>query len=486
MKIQLSTRQLGDIQSGCIAFAVFETEREKTGDSLADQFLLENPKFGKLFDTQLLFTNQRRILLIGLGKRDSLDFEKLQNFAGAATFTLSKKAKEIFLFVPKTDRLNAEEAGEAIAIGGEIALYDPTKLYKKEREDIILSALEVVVEKAEKGFQEGIKRGIEVANAINLVRGLGDMPPNEMTPSFFLSEAKKLARDQKLTITVLDERRAKLKGMGAFAGVAQGSGEPSYMIAMEYKGNIKSKDKWGLVGKGITFDSGGISIKPSSQMHEMKYDMCGAATVLSAVTLASKLKLRVNIVGVMAVTENLPGGRAQRPGDIVKTYSGKRVEVLNTDAEGRLVLSDALTFAQKDFKATKIIDLATLTGAIIVSLGGIRTGIFSNNAKFAQDVLVAGAKSGERMWEMPMDEDYNEMIKSDISDIANVGHGGPIPGAAGSITGAKFLEAFIEKDKPWVHLDIAGTAWDMKPKPFRGIGATGVGVKTLIKLISGT
>jgi leucyl aminopeptidase len=219
-------------------------------------------------------------------------------------------------------------------------------------------------------------------------------------------------------------------------------------------------------------------------MHEMKYDMSGAAAVMNAIAVVSKLNLKANVVAVMAVTENFPGGKAQRPGDIVKTYSGKFAEILDTDAEGRLVLIDAVSYAQKDFKAKKIIDLATLTGAIIVALGDHITGVFGNNQEFSRKLIDTAEKFGDKMWEMPMHEEFNEMIKSDMADIANLGHGGSHRSAAGSTTGAKFIEAGIEEGTDWVHLDIAGTAWDMKPKPYRGGGATGVGVKTLVELVS--
>jgi leucyl aminopeptidase len=344
----------------------------------------------------------------------------------------------------------------------------------------------LVVERAERGFQDGIKKGEIIVGSINLVRQLGDMPANELTPTIFLNEAKKIAKESKLKITVLTESQAKRKGMGAFCGVAQGSDEPSFMIALEYQGDIRSKDKWGLIGKGITFDTGGINVKPGSyQNFEMKYDMCGAAAVMASIQAIAKLKLKTNVVAVMAVTENLISGKAQRPGDIVKTYSGKTAEVLNTDAEGRLVLIDALAYAQKDFKATKLIDVATLTGAIIVALGDHITGTFSNNEEFSNQLKEAGKRVGERYWPLPMDEDFDEMIKGDFGDIINIGVGGSMPGAAGSITGAKFIEAGVENDNPWIHLDIAGTAWDMKPRPYRGVGATGVGVKTLVELIGG-
>lgn len=486
LKINLVTKSLNEVKADYLVLPVFEGEKLEFKIKLVGEFLADNPKFGKLFESQILYTDSGKIFLLGAGKKEKFDFGVLQNFVGTAVKNLAKKTKEISLILPTSSKLNAQDSGEALSIGSEIALYDPSKEYKSDYENSKLTSLEVVLEKAERGYLEGVKKGQIIAQSINLTRRLGDMPANEMTPTYFLGVAKQIAKENKLKITVLDEKQAKKKGMGAFIGVAQGSDEPSYMIALEYRGDPRSKEKWGLIGKGITFDTGGISIKHSEKMHEMKYDMSGAGTVLGAISAIAKLGLRVNTVAVMAVTENLPGGKAQRPGDIVRTYSGKTAEIMNTDAEGRLVLIDAVAYAQKDFKATKLIDLATLTGAIIVSLGDFITGVFSNNPIFASQLIKTGALVGEKYWEMPMDEEFGEMIKGEFSDIENSGHGGSMGWrTAGSVTGAKFIEAGVEDGKPWVHLDIAGTAWDLKPKPYRAPGATGVGVKTLIKLIEG-
>ncbi len=495
MKIQLATKPLSEIKSDFVVFPVFEPE-ESTSNlnsilpigklEIIKQFLSDNPKFGKLFESQLLYTKDQKIILLGLGKKSKLDFKSLQHWAGAATKSSLTKAKQISLFLPQDITLSVEEIGQAVAIGAEIALFDPSKTYKSEAEPTKLVSVEIIVERAERGYQDGLKRGQIIAEGINLVRRLGDMPANDMTPTYFLNIVKEIAKENKLKLTVLDEKQAKKKGMGAFCGVAQGSDEPSYMIALEHSGNIRTKDKMGLIGKGITFDTGGLNLKPGNHMNEMQYDMLGAAAVLATMQIAAKLGFKSNLVGVMPVTENMPGAHAQKPGDIVKTYSGKTAEVLNTDAEGRLVLIDAVAFAQQDFKATKLIDLATLTGAIIVALGDFYTGAFGNNPKFTQDIIASGAKVGEKIWELPMDEEFDEMVKGDFGDITNIGHGGSMPGAAGSITGAKFIEAGVKDNAPWVHLDIAGTAWDMKPKPYRGKGATGVSVKTLVELLSNT
>ncbi|MBI2011761.1 leucyl aminopeptidase [Candidatus Daviesbacteria bacterium] len=478
-----TNKKLEEIKDGYLVLPIFEGEKAKFSSELVSSFLKENPKFGKLYEVQLLYSPNLKIVLIGLGKKDKFDFGKLQNFAGAATKYLLAKTEEANLALPKGLSLSGEQIGQALSIGIQLMDHDPSLDYKSKKEPHKLKKINLL--SSDPKLRQGLERGNLLSGSINLARKLADMPANELSPTVFLNHAKDLAKANNLEITVLDEAHAKKKGMGAFVGVAQGSDEPSYLIALEYTGNSSSKEKWGLLGKGITFDSGGISIKPSSNMHEMKYDMCGAAAVLATMQVLAKLKVKNNIVGIMAVTENLPGGKAQRPGDIVRTYSGKTAEVLNTDAEGRLVLIDAIAWAQKDFKANKLIDLATLTGAIVISLGDFNTGVFTNNVQFAKQLINAGGQVGEKYWLMPMDEDYDEMIKGEIGDITNIGHGGSMPGAAGSITGAKFIEAGVKENIPWIHLDIAGTAWDSKPKPYRGAGATGVGIKTLVKLIEG-
>lgn len=483
MKIQLGTKPLSEIKDSYLVLPIFEETKEDYGQAVVKNFLTETSKFGKLFEIQVLYSANSKILLIGAGKKEKFEFITMQNLAGAAIRTLLRKTKSLSFVLPKQVNLSEEDRTYAASLGAEIAAFDPTRDFKSKHEPAMLINVEFLVDRAERGVQEGLKKGQIMAEAINLTRKLGDLPANIMTPTYFLDVAKKITKENKLKMTVLDERQAKRKGMGAFVGVAQGSEEPSFMIALEYTGDIKSKDKWAFVGKGITFDTGGLSIKPSSSMHEMKYDMSGAAAAMNAIATVAKLNLKVNVVAVMAVTENLPGGRAQRPGDIVKTYSGKFAEILDTDAEGRLVLIDAVSYAQKDFKAKKVIDLATLTGAIIVALGDNITGVFGNNAEFSKKFIEVAQKYGDKMWELPMDEEFDEMIKSEIADITNLGHGGSHRSAAGSSTGAKFIEAGIEEGTEWIHLDIAGTAWDMKPKPYRGIGATGVGVKTLVELV---
>lgn len=494
MRLQLSTKPLSTIKPEYLILPILEgmkaDEVYRFKDPAVLNFLKINNEFGKPNETQFIYLKDQTILFVGLGKKEDITYETIQNLAGTAAKALLKKTKEAVLFLPRFDSVDPEKITEAIAIGVNIATHDPSSEFKSKKEKLLLNSLEIIVDRADKGFQDGLRKGTVFAEAINQARYLADLPANIMTPEYFLGIARKVARENKLKITVLDKKKAEKLGMGAFCAVASGSVKPSYMIALEYAGNIRTKDKWGLVGKGITFDSGGLSIKPAASMAEMKYDMSGAANVLAIMQVVAKFKLRTNAVGIMVVTENLPSAQPMRPGDILKSYSGKSVEVLNTDAEGRLVLIDGLSWAQKDFKANKLIDMATLTGAMVVALGDFITGVFGNNHDFASQLIQAGAKVGERFWEMPMLKEYQEMNKSEFGDITNIGHGGSMPGAAGSITAAKFIEEVIEneggsagKKRSWLHLDIAGTAWDMKPKPYRGVGATGVGIKTLVELL---
>lgn len=474
MKFSLSEKPTKNVK----VIPFFEGDKTNFKNEEVSNLVSENPKFGKLFDSQLFYLKNEKLLLLGAGKKEKFSYETLQNWVGAAVKSLNKN-KEISILLPEF--IDSNQITAAV-VGAEIASFDPAAVYKSEPEKNKLIGIEFVLS-SNPEIQKNVKESQMLADSINLVRELGDMPANLMTPTYFLNETKKIAKANGLKLTVLNERQARQKGMGAFVGVAQGSDEPSFMIAIEYSGNKSSKEKWGLVGKGITYDTGGLSLKPSESMYGMKYDMSGAATVLGSVLTLAKLKVKANVVGVMAVTENALSAKPQMPGDIIKSYSGKSVEVVNTDAEGRLVLMDGLSFAQKDFKATKLVDIATLTGAIIVALGHVRSGVFSNNSQFAQKLIEAGAKVGEKFWELPMDEEYEELIKSDFADMANAGFQPSARSGAGSIFGAKFLEKVIEGDRAWIHLDIAGTSDDSKAKPYRGVGATGVGVKTLVELI---
>ncbi len=483
MKTNLTSKEILAKGESPVVIPVFEDTPQVSQNELADEFLKKTPKFGKIYQTQFLFTSKAQILLVGIGKKDEVDFERVQNYTGVGVKFFLEKTSDVRISLPVIDTLSSAEIVLAASIGTQIAEHNIASEFKSEKPKVLLKSVTLVAEKINRGDMQQLKAGLSIGESINLARKLGDLPPNVLTPGYFLKVAKKIALQNKLKIYIIDEKSAQRKGLNAFAAVARGSDEPSYIIVIEYRGDPSSKEKYGFVGKGVTFDTGGISIKPASSMHEMKYDMCGAAAVLGVIKTVSELNLQVNLVAVMGITENMPSGKSLKPGDILQSYSGKSAEILNTDAEGRLILIDAVALAIKDYKVTKIVDLATLTGAIIVALGDYYTGLFTNNDEFGQKFIKIGQKVGEKFWQLPMSSDYNCMIQSDFADITNIGHGGSMPGAAGSITGAKFIEAGVKEGIPWVHLDIAGTAWDLSSKPYRGVGATGVGIKTLVELV---
>jgi len=327
----------------------------------------------------------------------------------------------------------------------------------------------------QKEVEQGCKRGAISARAVNLARDLINEPANYMTPSDLVKVAEGLAKSNSLQLTVLGREQMKKEGMGALLGVAQGSNQPPKLIIMDYRGDETSSKTIGFIGKGITFDSGGISIKPSENMKDMKGDMSGGAAVMAALSGIAQLKAKINIKALIPATENLPGGKAIKPGDIVKAINGKTIEVVNTDAEGRLILADALGYAVKQ-GVSPLVDIATLTGACHIALGDLCSGIFGNDQEFIHKLIQAGEDAGERIWQMPMYEEYKEQNKSDIADIKNTGGR-----YGGAITAAKFLSEFID-DKPWAHIDIAGTFDSDKEKGYLVKGATGVGVRTLINL----
>jgi leucyl aminopeptidase len=307
---------------------------------------------------------------------------------------------------------------------------------------------------------------------MELTKRLGNLPPNICTPSFLAAEARKLGKQTKLEVEVLESKKLEALKMGSFLSVARGSAEPPRLIVIRHKGAGKSAPVV-LVGKGITFDSGGISLKPGANMDEMKFDMCGAASVIGTMRTVAELKLKLNVIGVIVTCENLPSGTASRPGDIVTSMSGQTIEILNTDAEGRLILCDALTYVER-FKPAAVVDIATLTGACVVALGNINSGLFSSNEELALQLLGASRQAADPAWRLPLDEDYQEQLKSNFADMANIG----TPGSAGAVTAACFLARFT-KAYPWAHLDIAGTAW----KSGVAKGATGRPVPLLAQFL---
>ena len=326
-------------------------------------------------------------------------------------------------------------------------------------------------------LDEALVRGRIVAEAQNFTRDLVSEPANRLTPAVLAERARQMAAEQGLECEILDRERMQQLGMGALLGVAMGSSQPPALIVLRYRPERPGPEgvHLGLIGKGITFDTGGISIKPSENMEKMKYDMAGGAAALGAMQALAQLKPAIPVTALVPAVENMPGGRAQRPGDIVTTLSGKTVEVLNTDAEGRLVLADAMTYARR-LGCTHLVDAATLTGAIVVALGHVNVGAFSNDESLLGKVMAAAKAEGEKMWHMPLDDDYKEALKSPFADMPNIG-----TRWGGAITAAMFLKEFVETT-PWVHLDIAGTAWLEEDKPFLPKGPTGVPLRTMVRL----
>ncbi len=324
--------------------------------------------------------------------------------------------------------------------------------------------------------KDGAKRGQILGEATCFVRDLCNHPANVMTPSRVVTEAKKIAREAKVRLKVLDRKQQEKLGMGGLLGVSRGSIEPPQFIILEYLGGPRTQKPIVFVGKTVTFDSGGISLKPSENMEQMKADMTGGAEVLATIRAASRLKLPVNAIGLLPVTENMPGGRATKPGDILTMLSGKTVEVQNTDAEGRLILADGLAYASR-FKPACVIDIATLTGAAAVALGQFAIGMLGNDDPLKADIKKAGNHAGERVWEMPLWDEYFEQLKSDVADMRNIGGRG-----GGMITAAMFLSKFVG-DHPWVHLDIASTDWGTTERPYIPKGPTGIGTRLLIQYL---
>lgn len=442
----------------------------------------------KLNKTQLIYTDPAgsgaaRMLLVGLGKKKSLTLAMLRRAIGTATIAVQAKKIGIFGIMVPPDLLKKyrpQALGEFIARAVLVSGYS-FDLYKTRNEAKVTPIAHVSlfdVPSAKRALlMKGLEQGTAIAHCVNHVRELGNTPPIEMTPAALAKEAQAIAElfPKKVRCTVLDKAEMKKEGMGALLGVAQGSVEPPKFIILEYRSGVKSAAPIVLVGKGITFDSGGISIKPADKMDEMKFDMLGGATVLGTICAAAKLGLRVNLVGLVPATENLPGGSAYRPGDILRAANGKTIEIINTDAEGRLILADALSYAER-FKPRYCIDLATLTGACLVALGIERAGLFTEDEKLLAALTKAAQYTGDALWRLPLGEEYSEAIKSDVADLKNS------TGREGSAsTAAAFLQEFVSY--PWAHLDIAGTAWNMKSKPWMRAGATGHGVHLLIELL---
>lgn len=419
----------------------------------------------------------KRILLWGLGdteKLGPLSFLKASTALATAATKLKGKHLGVIADFKTSRQFPASQWLQTLVaqINRATYIYTDTKesARKKQTE---LSRITVLNAADNSANKTAVKRGLAIGSGIKATRRLGDLPGNICTPKFLSSEARKLGRQyDQVTTKVLGEKAMTELKMGSLLSVGHGSDQESQFIIIDYKGGPKSQKPHVLVGKGITFDTGGISLKPGGKMDEMKFDMCGAASVVGTMQAIAEMKLKLNVIGVIAAAENMPSGRATKPGDVVTSMSGKTIEVLNTDAEGRLVLCDALTYVER-FKPQSVVDMATLTGACIVALGHHATGLMSNNEDLAQKLINAGSTSADRAWQLPIWNDYHKQLQSPFADLANIG--GP---AAGTITAACFLSQFAES-YPWAHLDIAGTAWNQGG----GKGASGRPVSLLCQYL---
>jgi len=421
-----------------------------------------------------------RVVVAGLGKPADLTVNKIRGAVAETCRQLRQKGVATIATSPLgagINNISPESSAQAIAEGALLGLYAFRKHITREENKFgeIKQLLIVGSAKIKSALEGGSHKGRVIAEATNLARDMINEPANFMTPSDMAEMAKKLAGAHGLEVSILDKEQMVELGMGALLGVARGSQQPPKFIILNYRGSDSAELNIALVGKGITFDSGGISLKPAEKMEEMKGDKAGGAAVMAAMSAIAQLKPKINVTAIVPATENLPDGNAYKPGDILKAMSGKTIEVVSTDAEGRLILADALGYARK-LGAKFIVDVATLTGACRVALGDICTGAFANNQDLANRVLSAGNEAGEYIWQMPMFDEYKEQNKSDVADIKNTGGRW-----GGAITAAKFLAEFAE-DTPWVHLDIAGTSMTEKERTYTVKGATGVAVRTLINL----
>ncbi len=458
---------------------------DKDLDGAISQLISQGEIKGKLNEITIIHSLSKlpavRVVIAGLGKQQELSQNKVRGAIAEACRLLRQKGIESIATIAQgagIAGITPEGAAQAITEGALLGVYSFRRHITKEAEYGEIKQLLIVGsdESELPALEQGCHKGKVMAEATNLARDMVNEPANYMTPSHMAETAERLAETYGLELNVLGREQMQELGMGALLGVAQGSRQPPKFVVLHYRGGDSSEIDVALVGKGVTFDSGGISIKPSAKMGEMKGDMAGGAAVMAAISAIAQLKPKINVMAIIPATENLPSENALKPGDILTAMSGKTIEIISTDAEGRLILADALGYVRK-FGAKFMIDVATLTGACIIALGKVCTGAFGNNQELIDRIIAAGAEAGELIWQMPMYDQYKEQNKSDVADIKNVGGRD-----GGAITAAQFLSEFAG-DTPWVHLDIAGTSMRDKEKNYLVKGATGVSVRTLVNLV---
>ncbi len=479
-----------EISTEAVILGAFEPKPDGILDELskllgpAVEQIIKKKEFTGEFGQMKLINTLRKlpaenVLLVGLGKRDEFTLEHLRRVSGSAARALRDNGIKSFattLHTMTTKKATLREQAQAVAEGSILGSYQFTK-YKTQNRDKLKELKSVTLLESEKSTDEGAHAGKIIANAQNFVRDLVNEPAMTLTPTVLADYAldlKKLG----VKVTVYDKKAIEKLGLRALLAVNNGSVQEPRFVTLEYKKG--SGQPIAIVGKGITFDSGGLDLKPASNMLDMKSDMAGAAAVIGTIRAIAELGLNVNVVGVFASTENMPGCNAYKPGDVVTGYNGKTMEIGNTDAEGRVILSDAIAYTEKNFKPKYMVDLATLTGACVVALGYAASGVFSRDEALVNRLKIAGDAAGERLWELPMWDDYKDNVKSDIADVYN------IPGnkgyEAGAIAGAWFLQHFVEKT-PWAHIDMAGPAWSIDRKYYWDKGGTGWGVRLLVEFI---
>ena len=486
MDFSVSSSALEQLKSDCIICPIIEdhplmeplsTLNEATGKQI-QQLIDRGDHRGKAGEIQWLHNPSKikaaRILLLGIGKTTQPNDRDLKRSITAATQALKNSGCRNAVLPVSSESNQLQRWTRLVVETIEATLYSyqfpGSKKSKAERPD--LKKITFTTERKQAStIKQAIQQAQAIAGGIALARTLGDLPANICTPDYLTKETRKIGRGQKnLTVKVLNEKEMEKLGMNALLSVARGSEQPAKLIIAEYKGAAKNQKPVVLVGKGVTFDSGGISLKPGARMDEMRFDMCGAASVIGTLQAVRDLQLPINLVALVPATENLPSGRATKPGDVVKSLSGQTIEILNTDAEGRLILCDTLTYAER-FKPEEIIDIATLTGACVVALGKHAAGLLSNDDQLANDLLQAGEESADRCWRLPLWDEYQPQLDSNFADMGNIG--GP---EAGTITAACFLSRFAENQR-WAHLDIAGAAWNQGKEK----GATGRPVSLLVQ-----
>jgi leucyl aminopeptidase len=502
MNTNLSSSVPSQLETDCLVVVVLDRsekdrgEKEKPAPSLessdaavreaAKDVIASGEVTGKVLETTLLHRpaglKAKRLLLVGGGKAKDFSSTELRKLAGTAVRSLKSKSIRSFAFaLPEngaTAGVSANESVRAIVEGAFVGNFDPD-YYKSDRKDQKIDAVTIVVRGDPTALESAMQAGRIVAESQNFTRDLVNEPSNRMTPTMLAERAKKMAAEVGLKCEAYGADKIKELKMGAFWGVAQGSDEPPALIVLRYEPADAAKDvHLGLVGKGVTFDTGGISIKPADGMEKMKYDMAGAATMIGVMRAIALLKPKVKVTAIICATENMPSGKAQKPGDVQIAMSGKSIEIINTDAEGRLILADGLCYARQ-LGCTHLVDAATLTGAVVVALGYVNAGIFASDDQMFERFANANKQAGEKMWRLPLDDEYKEIIKSNIADIVN--SGGRYGGA---ISAAMFLKEFAE-DTPWIHLDIAGTAWMEENKPWIAKGPSGIALRSLVEFVKG-